>query len=239
LALYPRNPERAIRRLAGLGWAGRLLFRFLYFFTLRAKFWENFFLCAYNYCKQGYAVIYILTRQQLVLLQDWWNKMMAGSNQAVKDNLNKSKIEFFGSYPVSAKLNGKPVVLDPLYVYYVDNIVSSRTKHLRLKRLVFDKSKSSEKVPSSKGIEFFEENISADNVQEIAIPDRTGVLGRVFSSLKEKVASEIGNNIFRQYKFEGEWPYYLSSMDYGHRWIKYCQEIKPKCPLVEEYFTSG
>jgi hypothetical protein len=164
--------------------------------------------------------------------------MMGGSDQTVKYNLSKSKDDFFVSDTENLKQerSGKPILIERLYVYYVDNIISDQTRHLKLKRLIFDKSPGIKKVPPNEGHIFFEKNISVDDVQKIDTKYYTGVLGRVFTSLKEKVESKIEKDILRGYKLKGEWPFYLSKMDYGLQWLIYCHKTEPKCPLVERYF---
>jgi hypothetical protein len=196
-----------------------------------ARFWENFFPCDSIHRKQGYAIVYVLTKQQLLLLKEWWKQMMDGPDQTVKDNLTNSMKKFFRSNPKydTLKVGFKTKILDPIYVYYMDTKI--KAKNVELTRLGLYLSPVYEK--SSKIVDFFNSDISVNNVEKIERGEYIDVLHAMILLVKQKVEEIVNKNYSIRYKSTENWPHYLSQVYIDKKWITNCSKIDPNCPLVK------
>jgi hypothetical protein len=183
-----------------------------------ANFWENFFLCDAEHRKLGCAIVYILTKPQLLILQDWWYQIIETPDQTVKDNLTKSKKTCFGTTPSDDKLEigKKKRMISSLYVYYVDKDIDA--KDIRLIRVFFDKSppivaeeeekaekekvarekaekKNPKKEKEKKWFDFFIDRVSVDHVKEITVENRITVFNTIIITLKRNVEQSLKKDL--------------------------------------------
>jgi len=207
------------------------------------NFWENFFYCKYDNKKSNdkeSVVVFLFTKQQLVLLQYWWNQTMLNSNDLIKTNLTESKNNFFENKTKYLIINEKKRLIESLYVYYVDNDIASLKKP-NILRLLFNKSQVIKKNKAGMGIDFFADDICETYKQEIKcfdITEQRKELNRIIINIKEKIEQKISKEIIIDYKLGNKWLLYLSKIiyhDISHEWISYCEEnkIEHKCPLAQ------
>lgn len=204
------------------------------------NFWKNFFWCE-NYEQQPEqqlsVLIYVFTKQQLVLLQYWWNEIMKEADQKVQDNLTESKEWFLQISPKMKKIGKNIQSIDLLQFYYSDDYIASR-KPPKIVRVLFNVSPPFANAIPENAIDFFADNVPIVNADEVAVTDRQKKMRTmVHYGLKHSIENTLKKNLVirdrENNKLKGGWLFYLGKLYYENEWISYCEKNKHNCQLTK------
>jgi len=224
------------------------------------NFWENFFYCKhYEQLRWEYydqllheqlsneqqlnkklpVFFYVFTKQQLMLLQCWWNKKMKEADQGVIDNLEGSKAWFIEKNSDPLKIGKTEHLIDRFQFYYVDDPIASR-KPPRIVRLLFNVSPPFKGGIPKNAIDFFSQDVIAVDADEVNDDEkrkqkiRTMVHNGLKFSVENLIKTNLGIKDKNYNKLRGEWLFYLGNVHYyEHSQITYCEKTKHNCRLAE------
>jgi len=199
------------------------------------NFWEHFFLCHNSCdtaakCANKEIIIYLFTEQQLCILRDWWDLNTGETcvDQVLKNNFINSN-EYFKSMGCF-----EDAVILPVYACCIKN--NKSLKHPEIVRLIFGKSPM-ENLPYE-CIDFFEENKKFCTIaEEFSIERQTEIFLGLVNNLRPIIEKILEKFLVKKGKIKlkkDKYILFLGNNYCTHRWLEYCKNVNPKCPLVRK-----